>query len=459
MHAARLSATQKPAPRACRPCSPTRFPIHPVRGLAALTVVMALFFVMALAAAYTNRSIVFEQRMSAASLRAERAIAVADAAVDWTLNMLNGGRIDAGCKPSINVANNAFRSRYLAIIPNSGGYSVNGYPDPQGFPGCQVNGTVLNCVCPAVGTGDVPIVGGTETDAAFRVSFLLPVTGAVAQSAPPGTIVIQVRGCSNPGSGAGTCYGTSDVPNVDAKADVRANIGMVRALPAPPQAPVTSGGDISAAAVVVNAANRDNPTGLVLHAGGAVTTGGGTTLSGPAGSTGVNTKLENDSVLADMKAKGTFFDSLFGMPRAMFKALPGVVAIDCGAVACDLASLEARNWLTQFAGKVVYVDGDLDIGAGAPANIGSDAFPVMLVVAGNLTVSTSSHFVGFLYGKSITWSAAANAGSVRGAMIAAEQLQVDGNLTAAYDAAVLKAIQVGYGAYVRVPGGWNRGGI
>ena len=63
------------------------------RGMAALTVVMVLFFVMALVAAYTNRNLVFEQRISANSYKATRALEAADAGVEWTIGLLNAGRM------------------------------------------------------------------------------------------------------------------------------------------------------------------------------------------------------------------------------------------------------------------------------------------------------------------------------------------------------------------------------
>ena len=113
--------------------------------------------------------------------------------------------------------------------------------------------------------------------------------------------------------------------------------------------------------VTVRAANRDNPTGLVLHVGSAITIDVGTSvLQGPPGSSGANTKLEGDAVLAKLKTDDRFFESLFGMERALFKRLPGALSIPCAA-GCKLSDLDARNWLTTYAGKVVYVDGDLTI--------------------------------------------------------------------------------------------------
>jgi len=92
---------------------------------------------MALVAAYTNRNMIFEQRISANSYRAERALDAADAAVDWTLAMLNGGRIDTSCQASIDPAKTDFRRRYLTAALDANGIDVGGYvPVPALYPAC-----------------------------------------------------------------------------------------------------------------------------------------------------------------------------------------------------------------------------------------------------------------------------------------------------------------------------------
>ena len=93
-------------------------PLAPRRGIAALTVVMILFFVMAMVAAYTNRNLVFEQRISANSYRSNRALEAADAGVEWAVAMLNAGRVDANCQATNNNAFGDFRSRYLVEADN-----------------------------------------------------------------------------------------------------------------------------------------------------------------------------------------------------------------------------------------------------------------------------------------------------------------------------------------------------
>jgi Tfp pilus assembly protein PilX len=64
------------------------------RGAAALAVVMVLFFVISLVAAYASRNLVFEQRASTNQYRSTLALETAEAGAEWALALLNTGRID-----------------------------------------------------------------------------------------------------------------------------------------------------------------------------------------------------------------------------------------------------------------------------------------------------------------------------------------------------------------------------
>ena len=80
-------------------------------GAASLIVVMILFFILSLVAAYTNRSLIFEQRTASNQYRSTQALEAAEAGVEWALAMLNSGRITATCAPSVTVADPSFRQR------------------------------------------------------------------------------------------------------------------------------------------------------------------------------------------------------------------------------------------------------------------------------------------------------------------------------------------------------------
>ena len=97
-------------PFSARESQRTRWRAVPIRGVATLTLVMVLFFILAMVAAYANRNLIFEQRVSINNLRTTAAASAAEGGIDWAIAMLNGGRIDASCEPDAASAT-TFRSR------------------------------------------------------------------------------------------------------------------------------------------------------------------------------------------------------------------------------------------------------------------------------------------------------------------------------------------------------------
>ena len=64
-------------------------------GAAALIVVMVLFFIASMVAAYASRNMIFEQRTGTNLFRATQALEAAEAGMDWAITMLNQGRSKA----------------------------------------------------------------------------------------------------------------------------------------------------------------------------------------------------------------------------------------------------------------------------------------------------------------------------------------------------------------------------
>ena len=184
------------------------WPLQPgtshVRGMAALTVVMLLFFVMALVAGYTNRNLIFEQRISANNYRSTKALEAADAGVEWAVAMLNGGRVTTSCQASNVAQDDDFRRRFLADAPEDslngpGGYDLAWGVNLAGrmFPSCINRGGALTCICPSATVRAPDISAPADgVGSAFAVSFLLP-----GNEARPGAIQIAARGCASPGRG------------------------------------------------------------------------------------------------------------------------------------------------------------------------------------------------------------------------------------------------------------------
>ena len=415
------------------------------RGIATLTVVMVLFFIVAMVAAYTNRTLIVDQRSSANNLHAAQALQAADSGIEWALTQLNGPRESATCTSSNQAGDAEFRGRYLILNQDNTwtmqNYQVGGLTYAYA-PSCVANAGTWTCSCPT-SASPTPSLGlpPNGLGQAFRVIFQVP--GSLAR---PGTIGILSQGCSNLGSGSNTCITQqAQTPQVDAVAQVTASVGLVKALPYVPAAALTAGTTVTAA--TLTATNADSATGLTVHAGGAITV---TTpqFAGPPGS-GSDGKLDNDPALAaEAVAGGRLFESFFGMDTANYRRQPAVAIVDCTG-GCNSASI--ADALARYPGRMIWIDGDITFDG--PGAIGTAAQPAMIVATGTVTFAAALTYNGLLYANAIVWSAGADTAVVAGALVAATTFTASVAATVSYDATMLATISRSYGSFVRVPGG------
>lgn len=443
----------------------THLPGVPLRGVATLTLVMVLFFVMAMVAAYANRNLIFEQRISINNLRTTSAAAAAEGGLDWAIAMLNGGRSNASCVADPASAS-TFRSRYLQV-QGDGSYVHTTWADTLGelrpvFTACVMTAAPWTCHCPAAGRPD--FVALAEAAPVFRVtveSALLP--GGLPR---PGAIVVKSQGCSNFISiSADPNYDTSDYASchkargsqrarVDGLANMQVTLGLVKALPAPPAAALTAGATIS-----MTAGNRltvSNPSaqaGVTIHAGNALPASTEVLLLGPQAGA-IDTGRTGDAKLLSLVAPAVgepgMFESMFGMDQATYSRQPAAVLVDC-AVGCTGASVVTP--MANNPGRILWIAGDLNLDQAAV--LGSAAQPVMLVVSGDLALSAAVTVNGFVFARDINWNATAAGSRINGAAVAARNFTGQSAAVVAYDANILRIINLGYGSFVRVPGSWR----
>lgn len=444
-------------------------------GVATLSVVMILFFILAMVAAYTNRTLIVDQRASANNLRGAMAMDAAEAGIEWALAQLNGPRVDLTCTPSNQVADTEFRARYLTLNNDDTlsvqNYTLNGVNYAYS-PSCVASAGAWSCSCPNAAAPTPSLALPPEgLGQAFRVTFQA-IQGA-AYPAHAGTIGILSQGCSNLGSGASNCTSTAQVPQVDAVAQVAASVGLVRTLPYRSAAEalasaITAGTFIRANTIRV--ANTDAATGVTLHAGGAINIDMATSqLFGPPGSVAGISKVACDDALwtrrtgapapvrgaacpgPEPPASDRFFQSFFGMDTDNYRRQPGLKIVGCPVAGCTSADLTVP--LAHYGGRAIWLDGDLTIDAAG--TIGSAAQPVVLIVTGNLTINAAVNFYGLLYANAITWNAGAAAAVVGGAIVSETSFDATPSPTAtvAYDSTILSTIVRSYGSFVRVPSG------
>ena len=435
-------------------CRQQAYRAHRRQGVAALTVVMILFFVMAMVAAYTNRNLIFEQRIATNSYRANRALEAADAGVEWTVAMLNGGRINANCQPSTTITDNDFRDRYHTGYPDApfdingkpGGYDV-AWADVSAnrvYPACVNREAVLSCVCPSMGVA-VAAIGGVADGlgSAFRIEFLRP-----GNAVRLGAMMFAARGCASVGDGNSACTSQTHttLPTVDGLSGALTTVGLVRALPIPPIAALTAGTSITGTAL-----NISNATGLAAHAASAppVPSADVVYRGGPAGSS--DSPSLADSTLTQLRAEANngWFRKMFGMDPATYQRQPAVRIVDCTG-GCTSASL--TNILLGYPRNPIWVAGNLNLDTAG--TLGTTNDPLLLIVAGQLTISGNAVITGFVHADSIVWTAGVGA-SVLGAMVAKDTFAATGLATLTYDRAALDIISLRYGSFVRAPGSWN----
>lgn len=417
-------------------------PIAGQRGAAALIVVMLLFFVISMVAAYASRNLIFEQKTSANQYRATQAFEAAEAGLEWAVALLNGGRVDAACVASADVANDTFRARYLDV--DAGGNFVPRTWDDAGTtealrPSCVRTDAGWSCSCPAAADPVLAAPAGAGSYPAFRLRF--EATGQ------PGAVRVLATGCTRMDE---SCLSAGQGTAGEAAATVSIVVALSQALATPPSAALTVRGNLDTASAL-RLQNTDVATaGITAHVGGTVTAPAAVLRTVP-GSPAEASIAAGDASLAS-RTGAQLFASLFRVDKTVFSHQPGVVRLAGCAAACTAKLQEA---VLSHPGRVLWVDGDLTIESDLV--LGSANEPVLLVATGNVTLSAPSvQIFGLLYSQAADWdNDGLGATVLRGAAVAEGNFIGSGLPVIEYDPAILRRLQLATGALVRVPGSWR----
>ncbi|MDY0745843.1 PilX N-terminal domain-containing pilus assembly protein [Paucibacter sp. R3-3] len=435
---------------------------HRQRGAATLVVVMILFFIMAMMAAYANRGLIFEQRIASNYYRSGVAVEAADAGLEWTLAMLNGVNVGNDCKAATGVATNTFRQRYLGT-DNQGLFkpvASSSYEKP--FAACvrrAGRGLGWDCNCPTAAPWAPTVPAAVPTNQ-LQPSFQVGLYGGpTATPAASNLVWIVSVGCS--GSNPSTCT-VKSLPNLEAAtqqqlassyATVKA--ALVSALKSPPTTPLTVLQNVNDGGAGLGLHNADPAgSGLLLLAGGAATTLDDGRLESLPGTPGQKALITNDAALTAAGATPEgMFARFFGMTPAQYQQQPAIRDAGC-ASGCDATALAA---VVATGAQMVWVDGDLSLSGNG--SLGTASLPVVIVVNGNVTISGTTTINGVLYAKGdINVSTGSSQAIVNGAVIGGGNLTITGGrLDINYQSTIINAISNGVGSFVRVPGSWYEG--
>jgi len=431
------------------------------RGVATLVVVMVLFFIVSLVAAYTSRNMIFEQRTSANQYRSTQAIEAAEAGVEWALAMLNHQRITATCANSTTVADSSFRERYLITNAVTGGLTPKAMTGGALSSMCVLNGAQWNCSCPADSSPSLTAPSGAGVNPAFRVRFqqigLVPATLPPSQ---PGVIRLQVVGCTRLDT-ACLDFDGQGVTN-EGRAVVTQLVALTGNVASVPSAAVLARGNVNfgvAAAAIYNTSSAGS--GITVHTGGTIN--GGTpinvanlVLRSVPGTPAAQSLVAGDPALnlvalTPFSAADRMFASVFNMTASTFQSQPAAVAVPCTAGICTAA--QVRTVVAMNPGRPIWVQGDLSVTTAG--DIGSAAAPVLVVVNGNLTFPVNATVYGLVYLRTANWATSGTGGQIQGAVVAEGEISGSGSPTIIYDREVLTRLRGSVGSFVRAPGSWK----
>jgi Tfp pilus assembly protein PilX len=425
------------------PCPPRPAPKTPRRqaqsGVATLLVVMALFFLVSMVAAYASRNLVFEQRISANQYRATQAFELAEGGVDWALALLNGSRVDGSCAASVDVASDRFRTRYLRIDGASGVIDPVRWNSPTGSatltPSCLRHAEGWTCSCPANAAPVLADPGGPGVKPVFRVQFEATTT--------PGILRISSTGCT---ANDDSCLRLARGEGAEAAARLNVTVALVPALAQAPVAAITTRGQLAINGIFRVVNDDASVNGLTVHAGSGAIPAAVELFTVPG------TPAERSTVIDPALAALTpdrMFVSYFGASRQAFQRQPTTLSFTCaGAFGTRL-----RDFIAQNPGRAIWVTDALDIDSDVA--IGSADMPALLVVNGPVDMSAAgASITGVVYSQAAAWPSKGR-GSIVGALVAEGDVIGPSAPDVRYDAAVISRIRLMQGPMVRVPGGWR----
>lgn len=427
------------------------------RGATTLVVVMALFLVVAMLAAFASRNMVYEQRIASNYYRAGVAYEAAEAGIEWALAMVNGDRIDGSCRNDATSTTD-LRSRYLRINQSSRVIT----------PVSTATGAMLACYYGASNTWICQCPTPTPTAAGAIVmptlsapSGLQPMftVGFKADSnMPPGTARLTVVGCT--GLSSQCVNNLTAAANALGKAEQSVDIALVSALKMPPVSPLVARGSVNPGSPAALGLFNMTPggSGLLVQTGQALIAADLARAESLPGSLASDSMITSDSLIRDQLAE-RFFASFFGMNSDYYRGQPKMRTISV-ATSCSTDCTGPLSSQITAGGQMFWLDAPATFAESV--TLGSATNPVVIVVNGDLTISQPIQIYGLLYVRgTLTWTNPSGGvpSTVTGAVV------TEGNVVAAgpgsvnmvYDAALMQILNNQRGSFVRVPGSsWDQ---
>ena len=409
------------------------------RGAATLVVVMMMFLIMALLAAYANRSLLFEQRISNSYYRASIAQEMSDAALEWTTAMLNSTAVNERCEP-VAEGGQRFVDRYLKFSAEDRGIKQNAPTVTRKIVAdCVRKAEGWSCSCPAIGDR-------VRRDAVASTD-LVPSFGVLVDPMTQGGLVkIVGYGCTSSVIDSCTAAGTNN-KSYQALSRQDAALALVSAVRSPPAAPLVARGNISATGSLGLHNSTPGTAGLLVIAGGSLSGMAAGRLESVPGTPPERAQIAADAQLSAPDAD--IFRMFMGAKAERYQLHPSLRRVVCAGDCSD--ALDAAY---KAGTRIIWVAGPLTIGSNRV--LGSVTDPVLIVAEGDITLTGPFQISGMLVSLgNLSWTNTSGLTSlVNGIVLADGRVATNGTMDIHYQPDVVNQLRNRMGSFVRVPGGW-----
>ncbi|MDM4765106.1 PilX N-terminal domain-containing pilus assembly protein [Pelomonas sp. SE-A7] len=411
-------------------------------GAATLAVVMMLFLIVAMLAAFASRNMVYEQRIAGNYYRAGVAFEASEAGAEWTLAMLNADSVGSNCANAASGTD--FRSRYLSI--NQSTRAISNVLPQQPVAACAYSGVnSWACQCPADGTLSMPTQAtNSGLQPMFSVMF--------GPGSRPGTAHVQVTGCTGVTDSCANLY--TAAANALGRSDMSMDVALVSALKMPPVSPLVARGQVfagsPAALGLINAAAGGS--GQLVQTGYPLLAGDLAQAEGVPGSLAADSMITDDATLRGTAAE-VFFASFFGMNSDHYRDQPKMRTVAVANCASGDCAGQLSTMITAGA-QMFWLDRPATLATNL--SLGSASNPVIIVVNGDLTITGPLRVYGLLYVRgNLSWSNDSGLPAFVSGSVAVEgNVTISGSANMAYDANAMQILNNQRGSLVRVAGSW-----
>ena len=227
------------------------------------------------------------------------------------------------------------------------------------------------------------------------------------------------------------------------RAVVSQTLAMLGGIHRIPYALMTARGLISASGAPTLNNQTNAVQGMLLHAGQTIVVDDTVIRQTIPGRPVDAASRDADKALAQMPPD-QFFQYWMGGDKAFVRKIAKQMTCqgECGS------SLAAAG------SHVIWIDGNVRISSGV---IGTAAAPVVLLVRGSLEITGAARVTGVVYGMGQTIRLGLSQGRIDGAVIAEQDLVLEGIGTYHYHPTALQTAQTHLGRFVPVPGRWVDG--